>query len=374
MEKGKNVHGQETEGLRAGVAVDVASLGTYLEGRTPFKGPWAIKQFKLGQSNPTFLMIASNGKCVVRKKPPGSLLSKTAHAIEREYLVLDSLKKHSDVPVPQVYFLCEDHSVLGTPFYTMEFLQGRIFPDNVLPTVPEGERKSYYQSIIRTLVKLHSVDFVKAGLGSYGRQGGYYGRQVDSLVRLSEVQANVTGKDHSKVGPLHRVKELSAWFASHQVQDQVTLVHGDYKTDNIVFHPTQGEVIGLLDWELSTIGHPYSDLANLLLPWYTPYNSNMKLFSGFAGAPRPLPVPEADELIELYCRLRNLPFPIPNWNFCIAFAFFRLSVIAQGIAARVKRNQASSGFAGDVAKMFLPVSQLACHYAFDKGSTAPAKL
>ncbi|KAJ3304952.1 hypothetical protein HDV03_002182 [Kappamyces sp. JEL0829] len=349
-------------------------LGTYLEGRTPFKGPWAIKQFKLGQSNPTFLMIASNGKCVVRKKPPGSLLSKTAHAIEREYLVLDSLKKHSDVPVPQVYFLCEDHSVLGTPFYTMEFLQGRIFPDNVLPTVPEGERKSYYQSIIRTLVKLHSVDFVKAGLGSYGRQGGYYGRQVDSLVRLSEVQANVTGKDHSKVGPLHRVKELSAWFASHQVQDQVTLVHGDYKTDNIVFHPTQGEVIGLLDWELSTIGHPYSDLANLLLPWYTPYNSNMKLFSGFAGAPRPLPVPEADELIELYCRLRNLPFPIPNWNFCIAFAFFRLSVIAQGIAARVKRNQASSGFAGDVAKMFLPVSQLACHYAFDKGSTAPAKL
>ena len=269
----------------------------------------------------------------MRKKPPGSLLSKTAHAIEREYLVLASLKRHSNVPVPEVFFLCEDSAVVGTPFYTMEFLEGRIFADNLLPTVPVKDRKLYYYSIIDTLVKLHSVDIDTAGLSSYGKKGGYYSRQVVNLMRLSEIQGNVSGTDMmSKVGQLYEVKRLAEWFTKNPIQDQVTLVHGDFKTDNIVFDPKSPEVIGLLDWELylyvanfrSTIGHPLSDLANLLLPWYIPVDSGIKSFSGFAGAKRPLPFPEAEELIERYCKQRNLKYPLPYWNFCIAFAFFRV--------------------------------------------------
>jgi aminoglycoside phosphotransferase (APT) family kinase protein len=319
-----NVHGQETEGLRQGVSIDLETLGNFISSQLPeFSKPFQVKQFKLGQSNPTFLLIDANSKkMVVRKKPAGQLLSKTAHAIEREYQVLKALKQHTDVPVPRVFLICDDTSILGTPFYTMEFLNGRIFADTSLPTVPLSERRSYYYSIIDTLAKLHSVNVSQVGLDSYGKKGGYYQRQLSTLYNVSQVQAAVKGEDGDAVGELYKLADIMKWLKENIPADEFTLMHGDFKTDNIVFDPTTSRVIGLLDWELSTIGHPLFDLANLLLPWYTP--SRIPKLIGYMDAPRPLPVPEADELIQLYCAKMNRPYPIQNWNFCIAFAYFRV--------------------------------------------------
>jgi aminoglycoside phosphotransferase (APT) family kinase protein len=209
-----------------------------------------MKQFKLGQSNPTFLLIDANDKkLVVRKKPPGALISKTAHAIDREFRVLKALNS-TDVPVPKVLHYCKDLSIIGTEFYVMEFLDGRIFSDVLLPTVNVPERKSYYQSIVKTLAMLHSVDFSAVGLSGYGREGGFYERQLSSLYKLSQVQAAVKGDDGLAVGELYRLPEIMKWLTNNMVQDQVTLIHGDFKTDNIVFHPETKAVIGILDWEL----------------------------------------------------------------------------------------------------------------------------
>jgi aminoglycoside phosphotransferase (APT) family kinase protein len=327
MASKNNVHGQDTEGVRQGVKIDVELLGNYVESKIGgFSKPFHLKQFKLGQSNPTFLIIDKNGnKMVVRKKPSGQLLSKSAHAIEREYQVLKALKDHTSVPVPRVFLFCDDASILGTPFYMMEYLQGRIFADNLLSTVPVPHRKEYYYSIINVLTKLHSTDFIKVGLGSYGKNGNYYQRQLNTLFKVSLVQAAVKGNDGSAVGELYKLQETMQWLKSNIPKDEIVLMHGDFKTDNIVFHPELGKVIGVLDWELSTIGHPLFDLANLLLPWYTP--SNFAHVSGFLDVPRPLQVPEADELIRLYCKQTNRAYPIQNWNFCIAFAFFRVFFI-----------------------------------------------
>lgn len=332
-----------------------------------------MKQFKLGQSNPTFLILdADEKKLVVRKKPPGSLLSKTAHAIDREYRVLKALNS-TNVPVPKVFHYCKDVSVIGTEFYVMEFLDGRIFSDVLLPTVNISEKKSYYQSIIKSLALLHSVDFSNIGLEGYGREGGFYERQLSSLYKLSIIQSAVKGDDGVEVGELYRLSDIMKWLSNNLVKDQVTLIHGDFKTDNIVFDPKTKNVIGILDWELylilnrSTIGHPLSDLANLVLPWYL--SSKFGKLGGIGGLldhPRPLDVPEADELIQQYCSLRNIKYPIPNWNFCVAFSFFRLAVITQGIAARVKRKQASSGFAEEVAKLFQPMSMQVYQIATSK--------
>ena len=261
--------------------------------------------------------------------------------------------------------MCEDSSILGTPFYCMQYVQGRIFSDTNLPTISSlSSKRDCYFSIIKTLVQLHSVPWKKIGLDHFGREGGFYPRQVDNLLKISRIQAVVAGEDGSSVGDLYKVAELEKWLKDHLIEDQSTLIHGDYKTDNIIFHETKNEVIGLLDWELSTVGHPFSDLANLLLPWYIPHTVKFGSFEGYAGAKRPLSVPEADEMIALYCRLRGISVP-QNWKFCIVFAFFRLAVISQGIAARVKRNQASSGFAEKIAALFGPVSFLAHSLAFE---------
>ncbi|KAJ3317299.1 hypothetical protein HDV06_001721 [Boothiomyces sp. JEL0866] len=352
------VDGQSTEGLRAGVTIDLELLGNYISSKLPaFKTPFTVKQFKLGQSNPTFLLIDSNNKkIVIRKKPPGSLLSKTAHQIEREFAILKALKANTTVPVPQVYLFCENLDILGTPFYAMEFLQGKIYPENTLHDVEPNQRIHYFESMIDAAAKLHSVDYAKIGLKNFGKEGGYYARQVKSLYKVSQAQAAVTDSKGNKVGELYRLPDLMRYLLNNQVEDIVTLVHGDFKVDNVVFNPKTQKVIGMLDWELSTIGHPYADLANMLLCWYVP--SSMKgPLEAFLDAPRPLPVPEADTLLKLYCQKRGLQYPIKNWDFCVAFAFFRLAVITQGIAARVARNQASSGFASEVAKLFQPCAK-----------------
>ncbi|KAJ8324660.1 hypothetical protein O5D80_006903 [Batrachochytrium dendrobatidis] len=335
---------------------DLAKLGLYLAKHLPpsfgLVFPLTARQFKFGQSNPTFLVADAHGHLlVIRKKPPGTLMSQTAHAVEREYWVLDSLYKHrsSDqttwVPVPQVYLLCQDHSVLGTPFYAMEYLNGRIFENILIPSVISVEnKKKYFYSAIDTLVRLHCIDYRKAGLEEYGKSGGYYQRQLKRLHQVSQIQANIQDKNGSNVGKLVHLDDSLAWLHKNIVADQITIVHGDYKLDNLVFHLEKPQIIGILDWELSTIGHPLSDLANFLMPWYFSKRQS-GMASGLYDAVRPLSIPEANELIYHYCKQIGRPYPIPNWNFCLA-------VIAQGIAARVKRGQASSHIANSVAAIF----------------------
>ncbi len=269
-----------------------------------------------------------------------------------------------------MYGICTDLSLAGTPFYFMEFVQGRIFSDTDLLTIKKrSEKRDCYFSVIKTLVILHEVPWKKIGLGKFGKEGGYYHRQIENLTKISKIQAAVCDANGVSVGGLYKLAELEIWMKDHLIDDEVSLVHGDYKTDNIVFHESKNEVIGILDWELSTIGHPLSDLANLLLPWYIPHSMKFDAFSsGYAGANRPLNVPEADEMISLYCNLRNRMLP-KNWIFCVVFAFFRLAVISQGISARLKRNQASSSFADKIAQLFGPISFLAYSIAYKKGDS-----
>ncbi|KAI8146910.1 kinase-like domain-containing protein [Fennellomyces sp. T-0311] len=352
--------GQATSGVRAGHELNEKVLEAYLVANVAgFVAPLEIKQFKHGQSNPTYLLKDGNKQqYVLRKKPPGTLLSSTAHAVEREYRIIKALGESTDVPVPKVYTLCNDKSVIGTPFYVMEFLKGRIFEDVRMPSIPYEERRKCWLSAMETLAKLHRVDFKGIGLGDYGKSSGFYDRQIRSLAKVSAAQAAAVDEETKQaVGPIPRLDELFAWFKKNQVADQATIVHGDYKIDNLVYHPTEPRVIGILDWELSTIGHPLSDLSNLLQPFYIPVNSGT-IMKGFKNSTEPLPVPSADELMPTYCSAVGRPYPIDRWLFAVAFSFFRLAVITQGIAARVARKQASSAEAKTYAAMFKPVAAL----------------
>lgn len=344
--------GQSTSGVRKGHELDQTKLENYLLENIPgFKSPLSINQFQFGQSNPTFLLRDANQQqYVLRKKPPGALVSNTAHAIEREYQVIKALEK-TEVPVPKVYVLCKDTNILGTPFYVMEFLKGRIFEDCRMLSLAFEERQALWHAAIKTLAQLHAVDFKRIGLESYGKQVGFYKRQMKSLARISDAQSK-----GELVDPIPRLDEIFSWFEKNQVKDEARLIHGDFKIDNLVYHPTEPRVIGILDWELSTIGHPYSDLSNLLQPYYIPSHSPAGLL-GFKYATE-IPVPPADELIQLYCAYTMRAFPLDRWTFAIAFSFFRLAVILQGIAARVVRKQASSAEAKVYAARFKPVCLL----------------
>ncbi|KAI8914904.1 kinase-like domain-containing protein [Powellomyces hirtus] len=353
-------NGQSTSAVREGMQLDVdkllAYLGAHMPSSAPLVEPVVVKQFEHGQSNPTyFLQDAAGNRYVLRKKPPGALLSATAHAVEREFRILNALGRHSNVPVPAVYALCEDKEVLGTPFYVMQFLEGRIFTDNLLRSV-QGDRKAYYYSIIDTIAKLHKAPYKEIGLSSYGKPGNFYPRQLARLTQVSASQAAVTDSAGVPVGALYNLPASSAWFTANLPADEVSLCHGDFKLDNVVFHNHDPRVIGVLDWELSTVGHPLSDLANLLLPWYTP-PGNFGADLSLMNEKRPLPVPEAEDMLKVYCEKVGRPYPIPGWNFCVAFAFFRLAVITQGVAARMKRKQASSAKAAAAASLFQPCAK-----------------
>ncbi|KAJ1949539.1 hypothetical protein FBU59_001099 [Linderina macrospora] len=335
--------------------------------------PLTIKQFNVGQSNPTYLIIDSNRKFVLRKKPSGQLLSKTAHAVEREYRVLNALGRHSDVPVPRVYALCEDVSVIGTPFYLMEFLEGRIFPDARLPDVPPHERPQYWSALVSVLAKLHKVDYKAVGLEGYGRQSGYYARQLRSLSKVESAQAAAEDKNGKTVGSLQRLDELKAWFGARECPDETTIVHGDFKMDNVMWHKTRPEIVGILDWELSTLGNPRTDLANLLQPLLTPYNTPGP-FKGLKDAPASEFPPNEQELLKQYCREIGRPFPLVGWDYAVVFGLFRNAVIMQGVAARVAKGQASSGFASIVAKQFPVVMALAMSVADGTSRAKQSKL
>ncbi|KAF2088088.1 acyl-CoA dehydrogenase family member 11 [Saccharata proteae CBS 121410] len=347
--------------------IDIASLEKYIEANVPdIKVPLDVKQFGYGQSNPTYQLTDKTGrKYVMRKKPPGKLLSKTAHKVDREYRIIHALEK-TDVPVPKTYCLCEDEGVVGTPFYIMEFLDGRIFEDPALPGVSVAERREMWHDAIRTLAKFHRVSPKSVNLESYGKPSGFYNRQLATFATISEAQAKAVDVDTKQaVGKIPHYDDMVAFFRDPKTQpkDRSGFVHGDYKIDNVVFHKTEPRVIGILDWEMSTVGHPLSDLANLLMPYLTASESwRFESGSNQANAAfipgRTEGLPSQQELIALYRDVAGWD-PTPDMTWGEAFGIYRGAIIMQGICARYALRQASSAKAGDYAVQMRPMGELA---------------
>lgn len=313
-------------------AIDAAQLGPYLESNIAgFRGLTQIDKFGAGQSNPTYLLTAESGRYVLRAKPPGELL-KSAHQVDREYRVMKALRE-TRVPVPDMLFLSPEDSPIGRMFYVMGFVEGRIFWDPVLPEVASrGERSAIYDAMNGVLAALHDVDLEKVGLSDFGKPGNYFARQLSrwtSQYRASETET------------IADMDRLIAWLEANLVPDDgiVSLVHGDYRIDNMMFAPDRPEVLAVLDWELSTLGHPYADLAYQCMQWRMPHSSQ---FRGLGGVDRKaIGLPLEEEYVEAYCRRRGID-GISNWTFYLAFSFFRLAAICQGVYKRALDGNASN--------------------------------
>jgi aminoglycoside phosphotransferase (APT) family kinase protein len=329
--------------------LDEAKLAGYLEANiTEFQGPLTASKFAGGQSNPTFKIDAASGSYVLRRQPPGKLL-KSAHAVDREYRVLAALAD-TDVPVAKVYHLCEDPEVIGSMFYIMEFCDGNVHWSSALEEIPSNEgRAKMYDEMNRVLVAIHSVDLEKVGLADYGRPGNYFQRQVDRW--SAQYKA-------SELTPIPEMDKVMAWLADNIPDDdgKVSLVHGDYRLDNLMFDKSNQEVIAVLDWELSTLGHPYADLAYQCMGLRLPSGKTDGPSSGLAGLdPAALGIPSETEYVDKYCERMGID-NIANWSFYMAFSFFRLAAICQGVAKRAADGNASSKSASGVSGMVQPLA------------------
>ncbi len=313
--------------------LDTSRLQGYLEEHIPgFSGELTAEKFAGGQSNPTFKLSAGGKHYVLRRKPPGELL-KSAHAVDREYKVITALRD-TDVPVAKTYCLCEDEDVIGSMFYVMEFMDGRVFWDATLPEVDSNEeRAAIYDEMNRVLAALHNVDYESVGLADFGRPGNYFERQISRWTK----QYRASETEHNK-----DMETLLEWLPTNLPADDgvVSLVHGDYRLDNVMFHPTEPRIIAVLDWELSTLGHPLADLSYQCMAWALPYaNGGM---SGLGGIDREaLGLPSDDDYVARYCQ-RTGRDNIENWNFYMVFCFFRLAAILQGVKKRALIGTASS--------------------------------
>ncbi len=311
--------------------IDTAALAKYLEARLPgFKGPIAAQKTPTGQSNPTFILTTPSGRYVLRKKPPGQLL-RSAHQVDREYRVMKALEG-TDVPVPRMLHLCEDDSIIGTAFYVMEFVPGTVFWDPALPELTNAQRGKLYDEQNRALAALHSVDPAKVGLADFGRAGSYFARQRDRWTK--QYRASETER-------LDDMDALIAWLEQNEPPDdgRASLVHGDYRIDNMIFAADGSRLLAIIDWELSTIGHPFSDLAYQCMQWRLPNRDAMR---GLADVDRKaLGIPTEEEYISAYGARMGLAV-IPHWNFCLAFSFFRLAAIVQGVKKRGLEGNASN--------------------------------
>lgn len=329
--------------------LDADKLALYLEECIEdFQGPLEVKKFSGGQSNPTFLLTANSGQYVLRRQPSGKLL-KSAHAVDREYRVLNALADTA-VPVAEAYHLCEDPEVIGSLFYVMSYEKGQIFWDPALPELAREQRSLYFDEMIRMLAAMHNVDVDAAGLGDYGRPGNYFERQIG----LWTMQYRSSETQH-----LEEMEALIAWLSANCPADdgQISLVHGDYRMDNVIFAQGKPRGLAVLDWELSTLGHPLADLAFFCMCMRLPNDGPVP---GLQGIDREvLGVPDEEAMINYYCQLRSID-AIDNWHFYIAFSFFRLAAIAQGILKRAIDGNASSDKAmvvgaGPLAQMAMSV-------------------
>ncbi|MBB5210794.1 phosphotransferase [Microbulbifer hydrolyticus] len=329
--------------------LDTDRLLEYLKQQVPgFSGPITASKFSGGQSNPTFKLKTGTGTYVLRRQPPGKLL-KSAHAVDREFRVMRALAD-SEVPVPRVVHLCEDRDVLGSMFYLMEYCEGRIFWDAALPDLDNRQRGAFYEEMNRVLAALHRVNVEAVGLADYGRPGNYFERQFgrwQGQYRASELQK------------ISAMDQLIQWLAEHLPEDdgRVSLVHGDYRLDNIMFHPTESRAIAVLDWELSTLGHPFADLAYQCMQLRMPAESGN--ISGLMNVDRQsLGIPSEQEYVARYCERMGID-QIDNWAFYLAFSFFRLGAIIQGVAKRAHDGNASSKNAAALGALVEPLAMMA---------------
>ncbi|MBN3846769.1 MULTISPECIES: phosphotransferase [Burkholderiaceae] len=326
--------------MNARFQFDVETLARYLASHVPgFYGPMSIEKFAGGQSNPTFLLTAQRGRYVLRRQPPGALL-KSAHAVDREFRVLTALS-HTPVPVARALHLCEDRDVIGSMFYVMSFEEGEIFWDPSLPELPAGKRSAIYDALLGTMAALHDVDVEAVGLADYGRAGNYFSRQIDVWTRQYRA---------AQTDALESVEALIKWLPANCPAEtgKPSLVHGDFRIDNVMFQRGTPQVRAVLDWELSTLGNPLADLAYFCMCLRLPRNGHI---TGLEGLDRvALEVPDESAIIEQYCRLREIA-SIENWNFYLAFSFFRLAAITQGVKKRALGGNASNDKARQVGEM-----------------------
>jgi aminoglycoside phosphotransferase (APT) family kinase protein len=336
-----------TTAVREGFAFDEPALARWMAEHVPgFQGPLTVEQFKGGQSNPTYKLVTPGKAYVLRRKPPGQLL-KGAHAVEREAKVLIGLEK-ADFPVAHVHALCTDDDVIGTWFYIMDMVEGRVFWDATLPEIAAADRPAYFDAMNATIAALHKVDYEAVGLSDYGRPGNYFERQIGrwSKQYLEDVDA---GRDPE----MDRVID---WLqANIPPGDETSIVHGDFRIDNMIFHPTEPRVLAVLDWELSTLGHPLADFAYHAMMYHMPPH----IVAGLAGADlKALNIPSEEDYIAAYCA-RTGRASIDNYRFYTAFNFFRLAAIFHGIKGRVIRGTAASAQAAERAKMFPELARIA---------------
>jgi aminoglycoside phosphotransferase (APT) family kinase protein len=319
-------------------------LNAYLEKELEdYSGPLKVQQFEGGQSNPTFLLTTPSGRYVLRKKPPGDLLP-SAHAVEREYRLYKALQD-SDVPVPRTYLLTEDSSIVGTPFFVMEYLEGRVFKDYALPDDAPADRQKIYSDMIRVLAAMHTVDYEAAGLSDYGKPGNYFVRQTGRWTKQY-----LAAQTHE----IPSMDNLIKWLPEKMPNDDTTgIVHGDYQLYNMMYHPTEPRCIAVLDWELSTLGNPLADLAYNCMKYHEQDGENLSTIGG---------IPNESEVVEEYCRLTGRQ-DIENWNFCLAFSFFRMASIIQGVYKRGLDGNASSSSAVEMKDRVAWTSDIAWRIA-----------
>ena len=325
--------------------LDLHHLATYLAAVIPdFSGPLVAAKFSGGQSNPTYLLKTPSARYVLRRKPGGRLLP-SAHAIEREYRVMQALES-SAVPVPAMHHLCADPTIIGSMFFVMSYVAGRIFWDPTLPGLSREAVGAAYDAMNRVLADLHEVDYAELGLADYGRPGNYYARQFHRWRRQYEA---------SRTEPIPAMDALMAWLETHLPEDdgRTSLVHGDYRLDNLIFHSREPRILAVIDWELSTLGHPFADLAYQCMQWRMPVGKRLRGLEGVDRAEHGIPT-EA-EYITRYCEHRGIE-PPENWGFYLAFSFFRLAAILQGVLKRALDGNASSPRALEMGRLVCPLA------------------
>ncbi|XAH21435.1 phosphotransferase [Xylophilus sp. GW821-FHT01B05] len=341
-------------------AIDTNALAAWLSDHVQgFAGPLSLEMFKGGQSNPTYKLITPTRAYVLRAKPgPVAKLLPSAHAIEREYAVMRGLHG-TQVPVAQMVALCEDESVIGRAFYVMEFVQGRVLWDQTLPGMERTERAAIYDEMNRVIAALHTVDYKAQGLAAYGKPGNYFDRQIGRWSK--QYIASITE-------PITAMEKLMDWLPAHMPasardESRTCIVHGDYRLDNMMFHPTEPRVLAVLDWELSTLGHPLADFSYHCMAWHIPPGS----FRGIGGVDlQALGIPAEADYIARYCERTGLTTPgelAADWNFYLAYNLFRMAAILQGIAKRVQAGTASSAQAAASAAGARPLAEMAWKFA-----------
>jgi aminoglycoside phosphotransferase (APT) family kinase protein len=341
-------------------AFNIAALTTWLEKSVPgFTGPLTVEQFKGGQSNPTFKLITPRTTYVMRAKPgPVAKLLPSAHAIEREYRVMAALRPHG-VPVPEMLALCEDESVIGRAFCVMSFVDGRVLWNQAMPEASVAERGAIYDEMNRVIAALHKVNVQATGLSDYGKPGNYFDRQIGRWGK--QYIASITQ-------PIDAMDRLMQWLPAHMPasardESKVSVVHGDYRLDNLVFHPTEPRVLAVLDWELSTLGHPLADFSYHCMAWHIPPGS----FRGIGGLDHAaLGIPIEADYVARYCERTGFTTPealARDWNFYLAYNLFRIAAILQGIAKRVEDGTASSAQAKQAAAGTRPLAELGWSFA-----------